>query len=134
MEAFSHTWATDISIAGMLRRHWHCCLCSSWASSRSRSLATNAELPSWLRSAPGRAATPLTRVGRFGLLATGAGMLLAGVVILSLGTTEVFVSEDLAFMGVTRENLDAVNPRLVPSSHTTAPDLVAGLPPSAFSC
>jgi hypothetical protein len=80
---------------------------------RSRSLATTT-IQGWLRSAPGRAATPLTRFGRWGLLATGAGMLLAGAVILSLGTTEVFVSEDLAFMGVTRENLDAVNPRLVP--------------------
>jgi hypothetical protein len=80
---------------------------------RSRSLA---KTPSqgWLRSAAGRAATPLTRLGRWGLLATGAGMLLAGIVILTLGTTEVFVSEDLAFMGVTRKTLDAVNPRLVP--------------------
>jgi hypothetical protein len=80
---------------------------------RSRTLAT-IQSRSWLRSAPGLAASSLTRGGRWGLLATGAGMLLAGVVILFLGTTEVFVSEDLGFMGVTRENLDAVNPRLVP--------------------
>jgi hypothetical protein len=41
-------------------------------------------------------------------------MLAAGAVILVLGTSEVFVAEDLAFMGLTREGLDAVNPRLVP--------------------
>jgi hypothetical protein len=35
-------------------------------------------------------------------------------VILYLGSTEVFVAEDLGFMGVTREMLDQVNPRLVP--------------------
>jgi hypothetical protein len=68
----------------------------------------------WLRSREGRAASPLTRFGRWGLVLTGVGMLLAGTVILSLGTTEVFVAEDLAFMGLTRDGLNAVNPRLVP--------------------
>ena len=75
-----------------------------------------AALPSsgWLRSGEGRAAGALTRVGRWTLLATGAGMFAAGTVILFLGTTEVFVAEDLAFMGLTRDGLHAVNPRLVP--------------------
>lgn len=80
---------------------------------RSRRLAT-ASSSGWLRSPEGRAAGSVTRVGRWGLLATGAGMLAAGAVILFLGTTDVFVAEDLAFMGVTRESLDTVNPRLVP--------------------
>jgi hypothetical protein len=35
-------------------------------------------------------------------------------VILYLGVTEVFVAEDLSFMGMTRDALDAVNPRLIP--------------------
>ena len=48
------------------------------------------------------------------LVATGAGILLAGSVILYLGATEVFVAEDLAFMGITRATLDVINPRLVP--------------------
>ena len=80
---------------------------------RSSHLAT---MPSrgWLRSSEARSARPLMRVGRWGLLLTGAGMLLAGTVILSLGTTEVFVAEDLAFMGLTRDGLNTLNPRLVP--------------------
>jgi hypothetical protein len=75
-----------------------------------------AEMPSsgWLRTPDGRVANALTRAGRWGLLATGAGTLAAGTVILFLGTTEVFVAEDLAFMGLTRDSLNAVNPRLVP--------------------
>lgn len=75
-----------------------------------------ARVPSegWLRSPDGLAAPTRVRLGRWGLLATGAGMTLAGAVILFLGSTEVFVQEDLAFMNVTREMLDAVNPGLVP--------------------
>lgn len=80
---------------------------------RTRSSAT-ASAPPWLSSGQGRAAPSLLRRGRQGLLATAAGMMAAGAVILVLGTTEVFVAEDLAFMDVTREMLDAVNPRLVP--------------------
>jgi hypothetical protein len=68
----------------------------------------------WLRTAEGRGAPPALRCGRWGLLATGSGLTLAGLVILYLGSTEVFVAEDLGFMGVTREVLDATNPRLVP--------------------
>jgi hypothetical protein len=68
----------------------------------------------WLRSAEGRAAPRLLRWGRIGLLATGCGMFAAGAAILFLGTTEVFVNEDLDFMGVSREMLNQMNPRLVP--------------------
>jgi hypothetical protein len=68
----------------------------------------------WLRTAEGRRAPRALRLGRWGLLATGSGLTLAGLVILYLGTTEVFVAEDLGFMGVTPEILDATNPRLVP--------------------
>jgi hypothetical protein len=68
----------------------------------------------WLRSAEGLAAAPAARLGRWGLVATGAGMLLAGLVILMVGATSVFVPQDLAFMGLTREELAAVSPRLIP--------------------
>jgi hypothetical protein len=68
----------------------------------------------WLGSVEGRGAPALSRWGRRGLLATGAGIALAGIVILFLGSTKVFVAEDLGFIGLTREALDEINPRLVP--------------------
>lgn len=68
----------------------------------------------WLRSAEARRAPTVTRLGRGGLLATGMGLTLAGLVIVYLGTTEVFVTEDLGFMGLTRNVLDGINERLVP--------------------
>ena len=70
--------------------------------------------PGWLVSPEGRAIAAIERAGRCGLIATGAGIALAGAAILYLGTTEVFVTEDLGFMGMTRASLDAVNPRLIP--------------------
>lgn len=80
---------------------------------RSRSRAT-ISAPAWLRSPDRRAASQLQSLGRWGLVATGAGMMAAGAAILFLGTTDVFVAEDLAYMGVTRDTLDRVNSRLVP--------------------
>jgi hypothetical protein len=68
----------------------------------------------WLRTPEGRRAPAEARFGRWGLLATGGGLTLAGLVILYLGSTEVFVTEDLGFMGVTRDIIDEINPRLVP--------------------
>ncbi len=79
----------------------------------SRRLATARARP-WIRTEEMKRASGLLRLGRWGLLATGLGIGLAGSVILYLGSTEVFVVEDLAFMGVTRQMLDDVNPRLVP--------------------
>lgn len=72
------------------------------------------KMTGWLRSAEGRAASVPARLGRWGLIATGVGLALAGAVISFLGMTEVFVAEDLAFMEVTRAALDEANPRLVP--------------------
>jgi hypothetical protein len=80
---------------------------------RSRARATISS-EGWLQSPDGRAASRLTRLGRWGFVATGVGMMAAGTAILFLGTTDVFVAEDLAYMGVTRDVLDQVNPRLVP--------------------
>lgn len=53
-------------------------------------------------------------VGRACLLATAGGMVLAGLTILTLGTTRVFVPQDLTFLGLTASDLGAINPRLVP--------------------
>jgi len=68
----------------------------------------------WLRTTEGRRAPASVRLGRWGLLATGSGLTLAGLVIMYLGATEVFVAEDLGFMGLTRQLIDGINPRLVP--------------------
>ena len=58
--------------------------------------------------------TSAAGVGRALLVATAAGMIAAGLVILAVGTTWVFVPQDLTFMGMTADELRAVNPRLVP--------------------
>jgi hypothetical protein len=79
----------------------------------SRRTAVRATEP-WLRSADARAAPAAARLGRWGLIATGVGMLLAGLVILAVGATTVFVPQDLAFMGLTREELASASPRLIP--------------------
>lgn len=68
----------------------------------------------WLRTEDARRGPAVARLGRWGLVATGSGITLAGMVILYLGTTEVFVKEDLGFMGLSRAALDQVNARLVP--------------------
>jgi hypothetical protein len=79
----------------------------------SRRRATADSLP-WLTTPEGKNAPALLRAGRLGLLSTGLGIVAAGLVILYLGSTEVFVPQDLAFIGMTRADLDGVNTRLVP--------------------
>lgn len=44
----------------------------------------------------------------------GLGMMGAGATILAVGMTQVFVPSDLTFLGYTREQLNAINPRLIP--------------------
>jgi hypothetical protein len=53
-------------------------------------------------------------IGRACLLAGAAGVAVGGLVILRIGVWGVFVPEDLAFMGVTPDQLRSLNPRLVP--------------------
>ena len=53
-------------------------------------------------------------LGRACLLFTGAGMTLAGSVITVLGSTVVFVPQDITYLGFTRAQLDKLNPHLVP--------------------
>ena len=48
------------------------------------------------------------------LLTTAAGLIGAGMTILSIGMTEVFVPTDLTYMSITRAELDQINPRLIP--------------------
>jgi hypothetical protein len=47
------------------------------------------------------------------MLAT-VGIIGAGLTIMTVGMTTVFVPQDLAFMGMTRGGFDAINPHLVP--------------------
>jgi hypothetical protein len=54
------------------------------------------------------------RIGRWLLLLTGAGMVVAGLTITTIGTLVVFVPQDLAFIGLDRATLDAIDPHLVP--------------------
>ena len=53
-------------------------------------------------------------LGRFCLLFVGAGMVLAGCVIMILGSTIVFVPQDITYFGFTPAQLNAINPRLIP--------------------
>ena len=52
--------------------------------------------------------------GRACLMFVGAGMTAAGSVIAILGSTIVFVPQDITYMGFTAADLNAINPRLIP--------------------
>lgn len=52
-------------------------------------------------------------LGRAFLLATGGGMTVAGLTILFVGMTCVFVPQDLNYLGLSVEEMNALNPRLV---------------------
>jgi hypothetical protein len=53
-------------------------------------------------------------LGRALLLATGAGMMLGGTIILILGMTHVFVPQDLRYLGLSVRKLQLINPHLIP--------------------
>ncbi|MCX7423440.1 MAG: hypothetical protein NT013_28430 [Planctomycetia bacterium] len=53
-------------------------------------------------------------IGRACLLVSACGMIGAGSTIQCIGMTSVFVPTDLAFMGISRLELDLINPRLIP--------------------
>jgi hypothetical protein len=59
-----------------------------------------------VRSVPG--------VGRALLLLTSIGITAAGLTIMAVGMTSVFVPQDLEFIGMTPEAIAGINPRLVP--------------------
>jgi hypothetical protein len=52
--------------------------------------------------------------GRALLLLAGFGISVGGLAITAVGMTSVFVPQDLAFMAVSRDDLMAVNPHLIP--------------------
>jgi hypothetical protein len=52
--------------------------------------------------------------GRWGLGLLGAGIVAAGATIMTVGMTSVFVPQDLAYMCVTRAELQNISARLVP--------------------
>jgi hypothetical protein len=54
------------------------------------------------------------RSGRILLLATAGGMIAAGLMILGVGATTVFVPQDLEFMGLDRAALRGISERLIP--------------------
>lgn len=53
-------------------------------------------------------------LGRWGLAFLAVGMVAAGATIMTVGMTNVFVPQDLAFMHMSRADLAAISPRLVP--------------------
>lgn len=53
-------------------------------------------------------------VGRAFWMGSVLGLIGAGAAIMFVGMTEVFVPSDLAFIGYTRDELNAINPRLIP--------------------
>lgn len=66
-----------------------------------------------------RPAMPLQLGTRFGfgracLLFVGLGMAVAGSVIIVLGSTVVFVPQDITYLGFNAAELNAINPHLVP--------------------
>ncbi len=52
-------------------------------------------------------------IGQFFFVATGIGLILAGMTIAGLGAIAVFVPQDLEFMQTTRETLQAANSKLI---------------------
>lgn len=57
---------------------------------------------------------PSLEVGRALLLALALGSIGSGAVIVGLGMTGVFVPQDLDFIGLTRGEVDAIDPQLIP--------------------
>jgi hypothetical protein len=58
-------------------------------------------------------ASPLG-IGRGCLLVTALGLVAGGATIMGVGMTCVFVPQDLAYLGLSADDLHAINPRLVP--------------------
>ncbi len=59
-------------------------------------------------------AQPGARWGRLILQACAAGLVLAGLTIIAVGMTVVFVPQDVAFMQLSRAQLHAISPMLIP--------------------
>lgn len=71
----------------------------------------------FLPSGPGsllRSSASTSRLGRACLLLSALGLFLAGLVIMAVGMTWVFVPEDLGYLRMRAEEMHAISPRLVP--------------------
>jgi hypothetical protein len=79
-----------------------------------RSLRHKAGLWSLFKPAPSPALRTPSGIGRALLLATAAGMMMGGTIILLVGMTHVFVPQDLDYLGLTVRELQSINPRLIP--------------------
>jgi hypothetical protein len=66
----------------------------------------------WRTELPAEAGA--ARHGRQVLQACGLGLVLAGATIVVVGITTVFVPQDLAFVAMTREQIAAISPMLIP--------------------
>jgi hypothetical protein len=53
-------------------------------------------------------------MGRALLLFSAFGMILGGLIIMFIGMTTIFVPQDLEYMGMTPQELSAINPLLIP--------------------
>ncbi|WP_052573486.1 hypothetical protein [Haloferula sp. BvORR071] len=98
--------------------HWHACATGGllpvalWGLWKTRKLCTRPlDLrPAWA-AAVWREPAAWCRLPWFGW---AFGMIAAGATILIVGMTHVFVPSDLSFIGYTRDQLNAINPRLIP--------------------
>jgi len=79
-----------------------------------RTLPANSSPRSLLQPAEGIRWRSRYGCGRLLLLAASLGLIGAGSTIMLVGMTTVFVPQDLDFMGMTYQQVEAVNPRLVP--------------------
>lgn len=61
-----------------------------------------------------RAERGLEAHGRVLLLACGSGLVIAGLTILGVGMTSVFVPQDVVFIGISPDKIRAISPLLVP--------------------
>lgn len=62
--------------------------------------------PAWIWSPAG--------MGRLALSFTAFGMIAGGLIIMTVGVSQVFVPQDLEYMAMTVPELNALNPRLIP--------------------
>lgn len=93
-----------------------CFVVGLWLS-RDSIRATNQSDASWrslLRTQLFREWSSREGIGRLCLLAASLGMIGGGFTIQFIGMTSVFVETDLEFMGLGREQIAAINARLVP--------------------
>jgi len=91
------TWHAAVSLVLLLS--WSAGLALTWASCSMAAPRTAADKNCW---------------GYRLLLGAALALVAAGSVILAVGTTLVFVPQDLTYMGITPAELHAINPRLIP--------------------